>query len=170
MIIMGANPMASNGSIMTSAGVARRLRDIRQRGGKLIVIDPRKTETGKIADEHYFIKPSYDLYFLLAFLHILFRDQLVRPGKLTPHLKDFAALEALITEFTPAAVAELTGMAAIDIERIVADYAAAEKAVLYGRMGLSTQTHGGLCHWLINLINIVSGNFDTPGGLSLIHI
>ena len=166
MVIMGANPMASNGSIMTSAGVSRRLKEIRERGGKLIVIDPRKTETGKIADEHYFIKPAHDLYFLLAFLHILYRDKLVQPdARLLPHFKDLDLIEGLVSEFSPDKVTELTGMAAADIEHIVADYAAADTAVLYGRMGLSTQTHGGLCHWLINLINIISGNFDTTGGM-----
>lgn len=166
MIVMGANPMASNGSIMTSAGVSRRLREIRQRGGKLIVIDPRKTETGKIADEHYFITPAHDLYFLLAFLHILYRDELIQPdARLLSHFNGFDQIAGLVGEFTPEKAAELTSMTAANIEHIVADYAAANTAVLYGRMGLSTQTHGGLCHWLINLINIVSGNFDTPGGM-----
>ena len=165
MIIMGANPMASNGSIMTSAGVSKRLQKIQKRGGKFIVIDPRKTETAKICSEHHFIQPATDLYFLLAFLHVLFRDKHIKLGKLANHINDFDKIEPLIGEFSPTAVAPITGIEASEIERLVSEYVNAKTAVLYGRMGLSTQPHGGLCHWLINTINIVSGNFDKPGGM-----
>ncbi len=165
MIIMGANPMASNGSIMTSAGVSKRLQKIQKRGGKFIVIDPRKTETAKTCSEHHFIKPATDLYFLLAFLHVLYRDKHVSLGDLVGHINDFDAIEPLLGDFSPQAVAPITGIAESEIERLVAEYVAAKTAVLYGRMGLSTQPHGGLCHWLINTINIVSGNFDKPGGM-----
>ena len=165
MIIMGANPMASNGSIMTSAGVSKRLQKIQKRGGKFIVIDPRKTETARICSEHHFIKSATDLYFLLAFLHVLFRDDLVHLGHIQHHLNNFDLIEPLVSEFSPAAVAPIVGIDESEIERIVLEYVAAKTAVLYGRMGLSTQQHGGLCHWLINTINIVSGNFDKPGGM-----
>ena len=165
MILMGANPVASNGSIMTSAGVTERLRKIQKRGGKLIVIDPRKTETGKIASEHYFIKPGTDAYFLLAILHIAFRDGLVRLGAVEPHLKNLEKLEPYLAAFAPEAVALVTQMDARVIENLAAEFLTRDKAVIYGRMGLSTQPHGGLCQWLINTINIVSGNFDTPGGM-----
>ena len=165
MIIMGANPMASNGSIMTSAGVSKRLQNIQKRGGKFIVIDPRKTETAKVCSEHHFIKPGTDLYFLLAFLHILFRDKHIRLGRLADHMVGFEQIEPLITDYSPDTVAPLTGISAATIEKVVAEYVAANTAVLYGRMGMSTQPHGGLCHWLINSINIVSGNFDQPGGM-----
>ena len=165
MIIMGANPMASNGSIMTSAGVSKRLQKIQKRGGKFIVIDPRKTETAKICSEHHFIKPATDLYFLLTFLHILFRDEYVQLGHVQHHLNDFDLIQPLVSEYSPATVAPIIGIDEPEIERIVSEYIAAKSAVLYGRMGLSTQPHGGLCHWLINTINIVSGNFDKPGGM-----
>ena len=165
MIIMGANPMASNGSIMTSAGVSRRLQNIQRRGGKFIVIDPRKTETAKVCSEHHFIKPGMDLYFLLAFLHILFRDKHINLGRLADHMVGFEQLEPLVADFNPDTVAPITGLSAAIIEQLVAEYVAARTAVLYGRMGMSTQPHGGLCHWLINSINIVSGNFDEPGGM-----
>ena len=165
MIIMGANPMASNGSIMTSAGVSKRLQKIQKRGGKFIVIDPRKTETAKICSEHHFIKPATDLYFLLAFLHVLYRDKHVQLGNLSAHINNFDQIEPLVAEFDPVTIAPITGMEANEIERLVTEFMAADTAVLYGRMGLSTQPHGGLCHWLINTINIVSGNFDKPGGM-----
>ena len=165
MIIMGANPMASNGSIMTSAGVSRRLQEIQKRGGKFIVIDPRKTETAKTCSEHHFIKPGMDLYFLLAFLHILYRDRHVNLGELANHIRGFDQIEPIVADFSPDTVAPITGLSAATIEHMVAEFMAAKTAVLYGRMGMSTQPHGGLCHWLINSINIVSGNFDTPGGM-----
>jgi len=165
LLVMGANPLASNGSIMTSAGVTGRLREIQKRGGKFIVLDPRRTETARIASEHHFIKPETDLFFLLAFLHILFRDQKLRPGRLQEHLHGLAALAPLVSRFSPPAVAPITSMESDEIERLVAEFLASKRAVLYGRMGLSTQAHGGLCHWLINTINVLSGNFDTPGGM-----
>ena len=165
MIIMGANPLASNGSLMTSAGVTKRLRDILQRDGKFIVIDPRKTETAKIATEHHFIKPGTDVFFLLALLHIIIRDNKIALGGLVKHVSGVEKLKPLVAGFSPNKVASVTGIDASHIERMASEYVNYDKAVLYGRMGLSTQPHGGLCHWLINTINIVTGHFDTPGGM-----
>jgi len=165
MIIMGANPLASNGSIMTSAGVTERLKSIQQRGGKVVVIDPRKTETAKAATEHHFITPATDVFFLLAFLHVLYRDDHIAVENLKPHLKNEHRLEDLIKEFSPEAVESITNIKADTIEQIVIDFVSRERAVIYGRMGLSTQRNGGLCNWLINTINIVSGNFDREGGM-----
>ena len=99
MIIMGANPLASNGSMMSSAGVARRLRSIQQRKGKFIVIDPRLTETAKVATEHHFIKPGTDVYFLLALLHVIIRDQKTRLGRLEDHVEGFEKLAPLVDGF-----------------------------------------------------------------------
>ncbi|MEP3347968.1 MAG: molybdopterin-dependent oxidoreductase [Litoreibacter sp.] len=165
MIIMGANPLASNGSIMTAAGITDRLRKIEQRGGKVVVIDPRKTETAKLASEHHFIRPGRDVFFLLTFLHILFRDGHIKLGDLGAHLKGFEQLESLVVEYTPEYTSPMTGLEVATVEALVHEYATQDRAVLYGRMGLSTQPHGGLCHWMINLINIVSGNFDQSGGM-----
>ena len=169
MIIMGANPIASNGSIMTSAGIRERLKAVRERGGQLVVIDPRRTETAELADTHHFIRPATDVYFLLAFVHVLFRDSLADAGRLTEYLQPqaFETLAAIASaeQFNPTAVEEITGISATDIESLVHNYVQQKRAVLYGRMGLSTQPHGGLCHWLINTINILSGHFDTPGGM-----
>ena len=120
MIIMGANPLASNGSIMTSAGVTERLKHIQSRGGKFIVIDPRETETAKIASEHHFIRPATDVYFLLAFLHVLYRDNHVNLGRLAEHIKGEEKLRTLVAPFTPQAVAPITGISAGSIERLTA--------------------------------------------------
>ena len=165
MIIMGANPLASNGSIMTSAGVTDRLKHIKGRGGKFVVIDPRKTETAKVASEHHFIRPATDLYFLLAFLHVLYRDNYIKLEALRPHLKGEEDFAKWVKPFSPVAVEGITGIDAADIERLVQEFTTSPTAVIYGRMGLSTQPHGGLCNWLINTINIVSGNFDKAGGM-----
>ena len=150
---------------MTSAGVTERLQAIQKRGGKVVVIDPRRTETASAASEHHFIKPGTDVHLLLAIAHVLFRDGNVRPGRMEQHIDGLAPLCSLFMAFTPDRVSGLTGIAAETIERLAADYARAPRAVLYGRMGLSTQSHGGLCHWLINTINILSGNFDCCGGM-----
>ncbi len=164
MIIMGANPSASNGSIMTAAGVQKRLRDIQQRGGKYIVIDPRRTETAKSADEHLFIRPGTDVYFLLAMLHIIVIEKKYNLKQLTPHINDLDIVLSIAEPYAPEKISSITGIAAEDIKRITNEYIDTEKAVLYGRMGVSTQEYGGLCHWLINLINILTGHLDTEGG------
>ena len=165
MIIMGANPIASNGSIMTSAGIRDRLNSIKKRNGQFIVLDPRRTETAKLATAHHFIRPGSDVFFLLAFLHILFRDKLIKTEHLKEHLSGFEKIKQIADSITPAQAQALTDVPASVIESMVHDYMQQVRAVVYGRMGLSTQKHGGLCHWLINCINIVSGHFDKPGGM-----
>ena len=165
MIIMGANPIASNGSIMTSAGIRERLKEVEARGGQFVVLDPRETETAKIASAHHFIRPGTDVYFLLAFLHVLYRDKHINPGPLAAHVKGLEFIESIKDSVTPLQAEAITGVAATVIEQLVTAFTDRDKSVLYGRMGLSTQRHGGLCHWLINTINFLSGNFDTPGGM-----
>lgn len=165
MLIMGANPVASNGSLMSAAGTRETLKSIQDRGGKVVVIDPRSTETAAIASEHHFITPASDVYFLLAMLHVVFRDELVKSGKLQGHIKGLEALRPLVEKFAPTKVAPFTGVDADTIERLTHEFCSENRAVLYGRMGLSTQPHGGLCQWLINTINVVTGHFDTPGGM-----
>jgi anaerobic selenocysteine-containing dehydrogenase len=138
MIIMGANPLASNGSIMTSAGIRERLRSIKERGGQFVVIDPRKTETANLATSHHFIKPGSDVYFLLAFLHVLYRDGLIDTGDLENHIIDYEKIGALADSVTPDAAEILTDMPAAAIVKLAHDYVAQSRVVLYGRMGLST--------------------------------
>ncbi len=163
-LILGANPLASNGSLMTAPDIINRLEAIKKRGGKIILIDPRKTETARVADEHHFIKPASDAYFLLALVHTLFAENLVNLGRLNDFTDGVEILRDVSKTFAPEKVENLTGISASEIKRIAKDFANAERAVCYGRMGVSTQKFGGLCHWLINSINILTGNFDSAGG------
>ena len=163
-LILGANPLASNGSLMTSPDVIRRLEAIKRRGGKIVLIDPRRTETARVASEHHFIKPSSDALFLLAIVHTLFAEALVKPGRLADFTDNIETLREISKAYAPEAVEAATGISADEIRRIAVEFATAESAVCYGRMGLSTQKFGGLCQWLINAINILTGNFDRAGG------
>lgn len=164
MLIIGANPLASNGSLMTAPGVARRLRRIQERGGEFVVVDPRRTETAKSADKHFFIRPATDVFLLLA----LVREVLERTTKnVLPTWIDPAEvkrLRDLTSEFTSELCAAPTGISAADIRELARKLCAAPTAVVYGRIGVSTQEFGGLCQWLINALNILTGNFDRAGG------
>jgi anaerobic selenocysteine-containing dehydrogenase len=164
MLIIGANPLASNGSMMSAAGVDKRLKKIQQRGGKVIVIDPRRSETAEMADEHYFISPGADVFLLLSMLHVIFENQLVQLGKNEKHAQGFEELKIALGTYTPENVSHCVGIPASSIKNLAIEFAETEKAVCYGRMGLSTQAHGGLCQWLINVLNIVTGHFDNEGG------
>jgi len=163
-LILGANPLASNGSLMTSPDIINRLEAIKKRGGKVVLIDPRKTETTRITDEHFCIKPSSDAFLLLAMVNTLFDEDLVDLGRLVDFTDGVEMLRTASREFTPVMAEPLTGIAAEEIKRITLEFAAAKSAVCYGRIGLSTQRFGGLCQWLINAINILTGNFDRQGG------
>ncbi len=162
-LMLGANPIASNGSLMTVPDVAKRLKALQTRGGKLIVVDPRRTETAAIADAHHFIRPGSDAAFLSALLTTLREENLVRPNQ-PEHLKDFDAAIAALSDFTAEAVADFCGIAATTIRQIARDFAAAKSAVCYGRMGTTTQAFGTLNQWLIYLVNIATGNLDRVGG------
>ena len=163
-LMLGANPLASNGSMWTVPDVRRRLKALTARGGKLVVIDPRRTETAELASEHLFIRPGSDAAFLLAVLHVLFRDDRVAPGPLSAFTDGLDAVGEAVKQLTPAWAAEKTGISAPDIERIAHEFSRAEAAICYGRMGVSTQAFGALCQWAIQVINIVTGNLDKPGG------
>ena len=163
-LILGANPLASNGSLMTAPDIINRLEAIKRRGGRIVLIDPRKTETTRVASEHHFIKPSSDVYFLLAIVHMLFAENLVNPGRLSDFTDGVEILREISKDYTPESVENLTGISAGEIRRIAVEFAKAKSAVCYGRIGLSTQKFGGLCQWLINSINILTGNFDRAGG------
>ena len=163
-LILGANPVASNGSLMTAPGIAKRLRAIRERGGQVVVVDPRLTETAQAADRHYFIPPGRDALLLAALVTTLLEEQLATPGRLSEMLNGGDAAGASLARFTPESVASQVRIPAGEIRQLARDFAGAERAVCYGRMGLSTQPFGGLCQWLINLLNILTGNFDRAGG------
>ncbi|WP_224371907.1 molybdopterin oxidoreductase family protein [Hyalangium versicolor] len=163
LLALGANPLASNGSMMTAPDVRARLRAIQQRGGRVVVVDPRRTETARIADEHLFVRPGTDALFLFALLHLLLeRPRLERLASFTDGLE---TVRELAREFTPERAAGPTGIPAEVIRRIAREFAEAPTAICYGRVGTSTQAFGGLCQWLINVINVVSGNLDREGGV-----
>ena len=164
MLMLGANPLVSNGSIMTAPGIRKRLKAIQKRGGKLIVIDPRRSETAVMADQHHFIKPGTDALFLLGLLHTIHAEGLDSPGEMAAITDGLAQIQDMVAEFSPEAVSNATGISAEVIKEIAHQFCAAKTAVCYGRLGVSTQAYGGLCQWLINVINIITGNMDNPGG------
>lgn len=163
-LIFGANPLASNGSLMTAPDIINRLENIKKRGGKIVLVDPRRTETARAASEHFFIKPSSDVFLLLAIVHTLFAENLVNLERLADFTDGVETLREISNEFAPEAVADLTSISASEIRRVAIEFGAAKSAVCYGRMGVSVQKFGSLCHWLINSINILTGNFDRAGG------
>src|SRR5437773_3331670 len=163
-LILGANPAVSNGSLMTAPGMSRRLREIRERGGRVILIDPRFTETARLVDRHLFIKPGTDVLLLLALLHVVFDEGLTRLGPLAAFTRSVEVIANLVADFPPDKVASITGIDPGQIRLLAREFAAAESAVCYGRIGVSTQEFGGVFQWLINVLNIVTGNLDRPGG------
>jgi anaerobic selenocysteine-containing dehydrogenase len=165
MIVIGGNPLVSNGSIMTAPDVKSRLKAIRARGGKLVVIDPRRTETAEIADQHHFIRPGTDAAFLLSFLNVLYAEGLVKPGRAAKFTDGVEELGAIAAKYPPERTAAATGIAADDVRAMARAFAAAQKAVLYGRIGVCTQELGGLAAWLCYAVNVVTGRLDEPGGL-----
>ena len=164
-MVIGGNPMASNGSIMTVPDIRGRLKSLQERGGKLVVVDPRRTETARLADEHDFIRPGSDVYLLLALLQVMFEELLVAPGRLTDFLDGQGTLARLVENWTPEKVAEATGMTADRIRKLARDIATAPRAAIYSRVGLTTSAHSTLSAWLVYVINIVTGNLDREGGV-----
>lgn len=164
-LVIGANPVVSNGSIMTAPDCKRRLHALRERGGKLVVIDPRRTETAEMAHEHHFITPATDALFLAAFLHVIFTERWVKSHYFPAPVDGLDAVRAFVADLSPERVAPHVGIDAATIRRIVGEFAAADGAACYGRMGTSVQSFGTLATWLIDVINIVSGNMDRPGGM-----
>ena len=164
MLMLGANPAASNGSLMTAPDVKNRLKAITKRDGKVVLVDPRRTESAKLVTDHHFIRPGTDAFLLAAILNRLFQNDAVNLGRLNSFTKGVEQLKNAFAEFTAQNVSQITGMDSATIENIADEFATAKRAVAYGRMGVSTQPHGGLCHWLINAINLVTGNLDRTGG------
>jgi len=164
LLMLGANPAASNGSMMTAPGMPERLKGIRARGGKVILVDPRRNETAALVDRHLFIRPGTDALFLLALLHVVFAEKLMQLGTLSSMTDGLEIVEQLVSEFAPDRVATIVGIDEQEVRRIAREFASAESAVCYGRIGVSTQEFGGLCQWLINVLNIVTGNLDRAGG------
>jgi anaerobic selenocysteine-containing dehydrogenase len=164
LLVLGANPLVSNGSLMTAPDMRSRLRRLRQRGGRVVVIDPYRTRTAQEADEHHFIRPGYDAHFLFALIHTLFAEKWEAPGKLTEYINDLEQIRQLALPFTPEKVASLCGISSTTIRELARALVTAPHAVVYGRMGTCTQEFGTLASWLIDVLNILTGNFDREGG------
>src|SRR3954464_1708892 len=161
LLVLGANPIASNGSLMTAPDVRGRLRAIRARGGKIVVVDPRRTRTAKEADEHLFIRPGTDAMVLFALVHVIFEEGLDTPIE---HLAGLDEVRALAKDFTPEAAAAATGIDADAIRTLARELAAAPTAAVYGRIGTTTQSFGTTASWLVDVLNAISGNLDREGG------
>jgi len=163
-LMLGANPAVSNGSMMTAPGFSSRLQALRHRGGKVILIDPRRNETARLSDRHVFIRPGTDVFLLLALLHVVFEEQLTRVDALASFTAGIEIVANMVRGFPPERVESVTGIDADVVRDLAREFAAAKSAVCYGRIGVSTQEFGGVCQWLINVLNIVTGNFDREGG------
>jgi anaerobic selenocysteine-containing dehydrogenase len=165
LVVLGGNPVTSAGSIMGAPGVGKRVAALRERGGKLVVIDPRRTETAAMADEFHFIRPETDAALLLAMLNTLVDEGLIDDEALPGYVDGVAEVAAWIEPFTAERAAPLTGIDAGTIRRLAREFANADRAVMYGRFGTNTQSYGAMNAWLIEVLNIVTGNLDRPGGM-----
>lgn len=169
MLIIGGNPLASNGSIMTAPNMRQKLKDIKARDGKVVVIDPRRTETADIASEHHFIRPATDVLLLLAMLNEIYlqgyAQQHLTNNRAADLAPEIARIADLAKEYSAESVAGITGISAAEIKRLVKEFCEAQSSVCYGRMGVSVQEFGLLSQYLITIINIVTGRLDEVGGL-----
>ena len=165
LVVIGANPMVSNGSLATAADIPGKLRALRKRGGKLVVIDPARTRTAELADRHLAPRPGTDAALLLAVVHVLFAEGLVDLGRLAEHVTGVEQVRLLADEFAPEAVAPACGVPADEIRETARELASAPTAAVYGRIGTSTVEFGTIGSWVDDVINILTGNLDRPGGV-----
>ena len=163
LLVLGANPMVSNGSLWTVPNFRDKAKALRARGGKLVVIDPRRTETAEAADRHIFIRPGADVFLLLGMAHTLFAENLVRLGRLARHVAGVEAVQSAVADFSPEKMSGRCGVPASLIRELARDLASAQRAAVYGRIGTCTQEYGTLCSWLVDVLNILTGHFDEPG-------
>jgi len=164
LLMLGANPFESNGSLATAPDWPGRLRRIIERGGRVVVVDPKRTKTAEEASEHVPIRPGTDALLLMAMVHVLFAEGLVDLGRLEALVAGVDDVERVAREFPPEAVASATAISATTIRRLARELAEAETAAVYGRIGTCTQEFGTLASWLVDVLNILTGNLDRPGG------
>ncbi|MFD3910218.1 molybdopterin oxidoreductase family protein [Streptomyces sp. NPDC058603] len=164
LLLLGANPLDSNGSLCTAPDFPGKLKALRRRGGTLTVVDPRRTRTARLADRHVPIRPGTDALLLAALAHVLFEERLTDLGPLAGQVEGVDELRDAIRDFTPEAVAPACDMAAGEIRTIARELAAAPTAAVYGRVGSCTVEYGTLASWLVDVLNILTGNLDRPGG------
>ena len=169
MVIVGANPAASNGSLMTALGVMDDLKAIKKRGGTVVVIDPRRTRTAKAATEHHFVRPGTDALLMSAIIHTLFTEELVDDGAWRSYTQGLEELREFVSGFPAERVAPIVGIEASEILRLTREFAAAPSAVFYARFGVCTAEFGGVNTWLGVAINLLTGNLDREGGLMFTH-
>ncbi|GAB2939546.1 molybdopterin-dependent oxidoreductase [Nonomuraea fastidiosa] len=162
LLMLGANPLESNGSLCTAPDFPGRLKALRRRGGRLVVVDPRRTRTAALADEHVFIRPGTDAYLLFGIVHTLFAEDLVR---LRHEVNGLAEVREAAKHFPPDAVAARTGVPAEVVTRLARELAAADRAAVYARIGTCTAEFGTLAQWLVDVLNVLTGNLDRPGGV-----
>ena len=164
LLILGADPYSSNGSLWTVPDVPGRLKALQARGGRFAVVDPRRSRTARVADRYVQIRPGTDVYLLLGMVHELFARDLVRPDRLADHVTGVEAVRELVAPFPPATVAPRCGIPADTIRELTAQLAAAPRAAVYGRIGTTTVEHGTVTSWLVDVLNVLTGNLDRPGG------
>lgn len=164
LLMLGANPLASNGSMWSVPDFRGKAKALRARGGKLLVVDPRRTETAAQADEHLFIRPGGDVFLLLGMVHTLFDEGLVKLGRLAPLVEGVDTVQSAVRSFAPEAVAQRCGIDAPTIRRLARELATTPRATVYGRIGTCTQEYGTLATWAIDLLNTLTGHMDEPGG------
>ncbi|MFI6452201.1 molybdopterin-dependent oxidoreductase [Streptosporangium amethystogenes] len=162
LLMLGANPLESNGSLCTAPDFPGRLKALRGRGGRLVVVDPRRTRTAALADEHLFVRPGTDAYLLFGIVHTLFAEDLTSVGVEVNGLDE---VRRLAEDFAPETVAPICGVPAAEIVRLARELAAAPTAAVYARIGTCTVEFGTVTQWLVDVVNILTGNFDRPGGV-----
>jgi anaerobic selenocysteine-containing dehydrogenase len=169
LLLLGANPLESNGSLASAPNWPARLEAIHARGGRIVVVDPRRSRTAERADLHVRIRPGTDAALLAGLAHVLFAEGLADPGDLRELVVGTEEVETAVAPFTPACVEALTGVAAATVETLARDLAAAPTAVVYGRIGTHTTEFGTLAAWLVDVLNTLTGNLDRPGGAMFPH-
>jgi anaerobic selenocysteine-containing dehydrogenase len=164
LLMLGANPIVSGGSLMTAPGFKKRLHALRARGGRLVVVDPRRSETAQLADQHLFIRPGADGLLLAALVHTVLDEKLDRRSEAAERSIHLADLTQALESFSPERVAEALGIESQEVRKLAREFAAAPSAVCYGRVGTSQHRFGTLCSWLTDVLNLLTGNLDRPGG------
>ncbi len=165
LVVIGANPLASNGSMWTVPDFKGKAKALQARGGQLIVIDPRRTETAAVADAHHFIRPGADVFLLAAMVQVLFEENLVSLGRVAPWVQGTEEVRAAVAGFTPEAAAARCGMPADTIRSLASKIASTPKAAVYARIGTCTQQYGTLASWLVDVLNALTGHLDMEGGM-----
>ncbi|MGX6510951.1 molybdopterin-dependent oxidoreductase [Rhodococcus sp. SJ-2] len=164
LLILGSNPLVSNGSTITAPGIGKRLQALQERGGTLVVVDPARTRTAEVADRHLAIRPGTDAFLLLALVSVIADEGLAAPGRLAEYVDGLDEVLLLAERFTPQAVERICGVDAEVIRRVAREFASADTAAAHSRMGSCTQEFGSVANWMVEVLNIITGNLDRPGG------